>query len=99
MGKTSGHRAQVRLNMLFYRDKDEWEYVTMLEKLIRDYKDGRARRSSILFYCGLDTLYDGLRFLSWSAIWREAMIYEVKYHIEDDNMYFIWCHNRKCFVI
>lgn len=93
------NRVHVQLDTLFYRDRDEWDYVAMLNRLMHDQKGGRNSRLGLLSYCLFDAPYDRLLFLSWSWIWREAVKFGVRYRVGDEDTYFYWIHNRAFFII
>lgn len=87
------------MNIPFYRDRNEREYVTILNNPIHNHNDGGAMRPRVLSYCLLDDRCDCLHFLIWSRIWQEAVRYEVRYRVGDDDTYFIWRHSHKLFKI
>lgn len=82
------HRLQVKIYKPFQRDRDEPDYVKMLETFIRKNIEGYKRPFSILSNCLLSVPYDRLSFLTWSRIWRKVAEYEAKYRSGVEKAYF-----------
>lgn len=65
-GKPAKHRATPLIEMPYLRDRDEREYVLILENWRRYIDDGRALCSTMLAYCSLSAPSDCLLFSPWS---------------------------------
>lgn len=85
--------------MHFLRDRDERDYVKMLETFIRDHTDGDRRLHGILSDRSSSASYDCLSCLTWSRVWREATKYETNYRVSIDQAYFVGWRNREFFMI
>lgn len=95
--KPSVLQTQQETEILCLRDRDERNYVRMMEVSICDHTDGHERRPGNLSDCLLSVPYDSLPFLTWSGVWREAAKYGAKHCARHDDVYFVRRHNSEYF--
>lgn len=81
--------------MPFLRERVDRGYATISENLLRDNIDGHAMRPELWTYGVLDASNNCLYFLFCARVWQNAVRYEMKRRVGEDDIFFVLSHNRE----